>query len=528
MAAKKLTKSYIHVPRKHPFIGLTVGQQLYKMADKYPDKEMFVFYVDTERFTFKQMKEKSQQFAAALISKGLKKGDTIAIWGANHSEWIVAYYACMQLGVLLVPMRLEFPSSTVVALMNKLHCKAMILTRSPSNLVESAYECFPEFKNTSADHFKSASCPDVEFIITCCAPTLNFPSKRGVYSYDEFMTLGNETDMDNVIEVGMSLDMDDPCCMYFTSGSTGMPKPTVHSHHAMLNNTVVFGFGFRAEVENFDCDWDSGRFMAGITFSGGLFGVFLPLIRGCTTIVLYPIFDAEIMAEAIQNERVTHGIAMIHQIHDLVNLPNIETYDFSHFKLMCIGGSIIPYELLQKMNKLVQYTTINFGMTESMILFLGHPLDPQDKLDDAALYPVGGLETKIVDENGRIAPVGTVGELHVRGYSMFKYYMYDDVKTKEIKDHNGWIHSGDLAVMDKDGFIRIKGRIKEYIIKEGLNLAPTELESVLYKHQAVHAALVNVKLIPKHVIFLDTFPVTATGKFSRIEVIEIVTKKRNL
>ncbi|XP_072022528.1 medium-chain acyl-CoA ligase ACSF2, mitochondrial-like [Amphiura filiformis] len=376
--------------------------------------------------------------------------------------------------------------------MNKLRCKAMILTRSPPNLTEMACECFPELKNTSAEHFKSVSCPEVEFIITCCAPTLNFSSKRGIYSYDDFMTLGNATDMDNVYKVGASLDMDDPCCIYFTSGSTGMPKPTVHSHHGMLNNTVVFGLGFRTEVENFDCDWESARFMTAVTFSGhgGSLGIFIPLVRGSATIVLYPAFNAEIMAEAIQNERVTHGCAMIHQVYDLVNLPNIDTYDFSNFKLMTMGGSIIPNELRQKMNKLVQYTTNVFGMTEALILFLGHPLDPQKKQDDAAVYPTGGLETKIVDENGRIAPVGTNGELQVRGYSMFKYYMYDDVKTKAMKDNNGWIHTGDLAVMDEDGFIRINGRIKDNIIKEGLNLAPAELEAVLYKHQKVQAALV--------------------------------------
>ncbi|XP_072033215.1 medium-chain acyl-CoA ligase ACSF2, mitochondrial-like [Amphiura filiformis] len=165
MATKKLTKSYFHVPCKQPFIGMSVGQQLYQMADKYSDKEMYVFYVDKERITFKQMKEQSQQFASSLIAKGYKKGDTIAVWGANHSEWLVALFATFQLGIMLVPLRLQFPESTVVALLNKLKCKGLILTRSPSNILNRVCEIFPELTDTSDDGFHSERVPDIEFFI---------------------------------------------------------------------------------------------------------------------------------------------------------------------------------------------------------------------------------------------------------------------------------------------------------------------------------------------------------------------------
>ncbi|XP_072022524.1 medium-chain acyl-CoA ligase ACSF2, mitochondrial-like [Amphiura filiformis] len=536
------------------------------MSEKYPDKEMFVFYVDNERFTFKQMKAKSQKFAASLVSKGLKKGDTIAILGANHSEWIVALYASIQLGILLVPLRLEFPHSTIVAIMNKLQCKAIILTRSPDELLDRACEYFPEMKSSPAEQLKSDCCPHLQFLVLCSKSAKKLSSKTGVYSYDDFMTLGNETDISKVEEICKSLDIDDPCCIYFTSGSTGMPKPAVHSHHSILNNAMTGAF-FRMGVDNFNCNWESLRYMVGVTLSGTgtVWGTYLPIARGCTTIVLYPAFNAGIMAEALQNERVSIGTVLIHQAYDLLNLPNIDSYDFSNLKLMGMGGSIIPNELRQKMKKLVQYTTNCYGMTEMLMTHVGDPVDPPDKSADAATYAIDGFETKIVDDNGIIVPVETVGEILVRGYSAFKYYLADDLQTKERKDSNGWIHTGDLGVMDEAGFLTIKGRKKDIILKEAVNLIPVELEAVLYEHPKVLGAMViglpdervgeeicacirvdrdnspteedimefcrgkvYALLVPKYVLFFDEFPTTPNGKYSRLEATRIAKEAFNI
>ncbi|XP_072022838.1 medium-chain acyl-CoA ligase ACSF2, mitochondrial-like [Amphiura filiformis] len=373
----------------------------------------------------------SLQFAASLVAMDLKKGDTIAIWGANHSEWMITLYACIQLGILLDRI-CNF----------QLHCKAIVLMRSPSDLLDKACECFAELKGTPAEQFKSDSCPHLQFVINCGNSKGNIFWKRGVYSYDDFMTLGNETDISKVEEICKSLDIDDPLCMYFTSGSTGIPKPAVHSHHSILNNAMTGGF--RSDVNVLDCDWESLRLMQVATFAAvnSWLGTYLPIVRGSTSIVLFPTFNAQIMAEALQNERVTCGPTLIHHVHDLVNLPNIDSYDFSNFKQVSIGGSIIPHKLRQKMGKIAKHTTNRYGMAEILLSHCGDPLDPPEKIADAAVYPTAGLETKIVDDKGIIVPVNTVGNLLVRGYTSLKYYLNNEQKTKEIKDNNGWIHTG--------------------------------------------------------------------------------------
>ncbi|XP_072048960.1 medium-chain acyl-CoA ligase ACSF2, mitochondrial-like [Amphiura filiformis] len=559
MATEKLTKSYLHVPRKRLFIGVSVGQQLYKMADKYADKEMYVFYVDKERITFQQMKEQSQQFASSLIAKGYKKGDTIAIWGASHSEWLVTLFATMQLGIMLLPLRLQFSEPTVVALLKKHKCKGLILTRSPSNILKRVYQIFPELKDTSDNGFHCECFPDIEFFIISGTVSEQISWRKCVYSYDEFMTLGSEADMDNVNKICMSLDMDEPCCVTFTSGSTGMPKATVMSSHALLNSVANICFG--REDESLLYDLKSARFGDAFSFISFSFGMFAPLALGLTSVV-FPKFNAETMAKAIPDERVTMAVFHIHHIHDLLNVPNLRDYDFSSLDILNIGGSVIPFEMRQNVKKICKNVVLTYGMTETLETLISHPFDPVEKQNAAAMYPIGGVEAKNVDDCGCTVPVNTNGELHIRTFSAFQYYMGDEEKTREMKDNNGWIHTGDLGVMDEDGYIQICGRKKNLIIKQGTNLAPVELEKRLYQHARVQVAVViglpdarvgeeicaclrvdkenapteeeirqfcegkvNEMLVPKYMLFVDDVPITPTGKFSRQKLTEMAIEK---
>ncbi|XP_072022522.1 medium-chain acyl-CoA ligase ACSF2, mitochondrial-like [Amphiura filiformis] len=595
MATEKLTKSYLHVPRKQPFSGMSVGQQLYKMAETYADKEMYVFYVDKERITFKQMKEQSQQFASSLIAKGYKKGDTIAIWGASHSEWLVTLFATMQVGIMLLPLRLQFPEPTVIALLKKHKCKGLILTRSPSIILKRVYQIFPELKDTSDNGFHCECFPDIEFIIISGTVSEQIPRRKCVYSYDEFMMLGSKADLDNVNKICMSLDMDEPCSVAFTSGSSGMPKATVMSSHALLNGVANIGFGredesllydlgssgmpkatvmsshallngvanigFGREDESLLYDLKSARFGDAFSFVAFSFGMYAPLALGLTSVV-FPKFNAETMAKAIQDERVTMAVFHIHHVHDLLNVPNLRDYDFSSLDILTIGGSVIPFEMRQNVKKICKNVVLSFGMTETFETLISHPIDPVEKQNAAAMYPIGGVEAKNVDDCGCIVPVNTNGELHIRTFSAFQYYMGDEEKTREMKDNNGWIHTGDLGVMDEDGYIQICGRKKDLIIKQGTNLAPAELEKRLYQHPRVQVAVViglpdprvgeeicaclrvdkvnapteeeirqfcegkvHEMLVPKYMLFVDDVPITPTGKFSRQKLTEMAIEK---
>ncbi|XP_072022834.1 medium-chain acyl-CoA ligase ACSF2, mitochondrial-like isoform X3 [Amphiura filiformis] len=239
------------------------------------------------------------------------------------------------------------------------------------------------------------------------------------------------------------------------------------------------------------------------------------------------------MAKALQDERVTMGFFFIHHIHDLLNLPNLSDYDFSSLDIVNIGGSVIPFEMRRKLENICKYVVPSYGMTEVMLTHLSHPNDPEEKLKAGALYPIGGTETKIVNDNGFIVPVNTIGELHIRTYSAFLYYVGEEKKTREMKDGNGWIHSGDLGVMDEDGYIQICGRKKviglpdsrvgEEIcacLRVDKENAPSEEEIRQFCNGKVHELLV-----PKYILFVDEIPTSGSGKFSRQKLTEMAMEK---
>ncbi|XP_072041325.1 medium-chain acyl-CoA ligase ACSF2, mitochondrial-like [Amphiura filiformis] len=213
MSARKLTRSYLHAPGKLPFIGRTVGQQLYKAADEYKDKDMYVFYADNERITFAEMKDKSQQFACSLLSIGIEKGDRLAVWGANHKEWLYATFACAQLGVILVQLRLEFPLITNQEILKKMNCKVLLLTRSPHDILDKACEIIPTLKTNDKSNLDCSSLPDLKYVIR----SDNNTKASGTYSLTEFLQLGGENLRKNVEDICWTIDMDDPCLVYYTS-----------------------------------------------------------------------------------------------------------------------------------------------------------------------------------------------------------------------------------------------------------------------------------------------------------------------
>ncbi|XP_072027106.1 3-[(3aS,4S,7aS)-7a-methyl-1,5-dioxo-octahydro-1H-inden-4-yl]propanoyl:CoA ligase-like [Amphiura filiformis] len=181
----------------------------------------------------------------------------------------------------------------------------------------------------------------------------------------------------------------------------------------------------------------------------------------------------------------------IHHLSDLVHLPNLQSYDLSSLKAICVTGSIIPSTLRRKLKQLAPFVTNQYGATEMLGIHLSHPLDPAYVLDSAAVYPTGGIEVKIVDQKGETVPIDTRGEICIRGYAVFKYYWMDEKLTKDAKDENGWWHTRDLGIMDDKGYFRVLGRNTDLIvIKEAINVAPLELEAVLYEHEAVADALV--------------------------------------
>ncbi|XP_072041160.1 medium-chain acyl-CoA ligase ACSF2, mitochondrial-like [Amphiura filiformis] len=533
--ATLLTRSYYHSPcRATPFLGRSLGQQFYVTADKYPDKEMYVFYADKERKTFQQVRVESQQLAASFLSLGLNTGDRLGVWGGNHYEWLVTYVACMQLGIILIHIRLDFTGTMQTKLLQKTGCKALVLTRSPDNVYDSVCEIIPELRSCKADKLKCESLPELLFV---AIGGEQHRGKRGVYNLDDLIHQGRSSAYkDKVTKICDRIDFDAPAAINFTSGSTGTPKAVTHSSHSILDFVHENGNIYRGNVQGYVQTWETKyaliMHMSGIS---GQVGAVIPIANGNTVVVVGPNYDKDLMAMAFHEEKVTNSVMLIHHMYDLLHLPYLDSLDFSHNQLskyprtqIVSGGTIIPPSLREKSKKICNMSLMVYGLTEMIGVLLHHPMDDPKRIQSGDYLCIGGCEAKIVNEKGEIVPVNTAGEIHFRGYGIFLYYWGDEEKTKQAKDDNGWLHTGDIAIMDEEGYIRIVGRKTDSMIIEGINVFPFDLEDVLLEHPSIAGVMVSSFLTPRYVLFMETFPTTDTGKFHRKKMAEIALNKLKL
>ncbi|XP_072028254.1 medium-chain acyl-CoA ligase ACSF2, mitochondrial-like [Amphiura filiformis] len=479
----KLTKSYIHVPEKTSFSGKSVWQRFNEMANQNPDKEMYIFFADNERKTFRQMQEESQQFAGGLLKFGLKKGDTLGIWGGNHYEWLLAYLASLQIGVITLGI------------------KVVVLMRSPSDMCDRASQIIPELLTNPAD---------------------NLNCQIGMISLTDFMEMGKGFDRSTVTNAIDRVDFDDPISVTFTSGSTGFPKGVTHTHRSVLLFPEAF-----ARVEE-DTDGNPVQFptyhytqsyrYALIMSFGGLgaqVGALMPMIKGSTTIIVGPTYDTQLLVNAIQSERGVNSAVKWLSTDLLLGTEQL-TAGLYLSEIRVAGGSIIPHSLRQRATKFTKHLLLAYGGSEGFV-FPQLLKDPIEILHSPAYAPLDGSEVKIIGHDGQILPINEIGEICVRNRSLFLYYWGEEEKTKAAKKPNGWCHTGDLGTLDENGYLRVVGRKAERIIKKGTNIAPGHLEKVLDEHPAVSNVMASNFLVPKYILFVeDAFPTTETGKVSKI------------
>ncbi|XP_072023213.1 medium-chain acyl-CoA ligase ACSF2, mitochondrial-like, partial [Amphiura filiformis] len=491
--SQNLTKSYIHVPVKIPFSGKSVGQIFNEVANQNPDKEMYVFYADKERKTFRQMQDESQQFAGGLLKLGLKKGDTLGVWGGNHYEWLLAYLASLQIGVITLGM------------------KVVVLMRSPSDMCDRASQIIPELLTNSADNLNCQITPNLKYVINAGTNPC-----KGMIALTDFMEMGKGFDKSTVTKAIDQVDVDDPIGVIFTSS---------------CRYALIMSFG-------------------GI---GAQMGAVMPMIKGGTTIIVGPTYDAQLLANVIQDESEFTVLCPLPgcllgeiQVSALILIASIAlctilvrrifadaaairlgrswslyswwldvALDFApkeEIKRCMSGGSIIPYSLRQRASKITKHILLGYGATEGFAA-MQSSTDPIEILHSTGYVPADGSEVKIIGDDGQILPINEIGEICARSRSLFLYYWGEEEKTKAAKKPNGWYHTGDLGTLDENGYLRVVGRKSERIIKEGINIAPGNLEKVFDEHPAVSNVMVSDFLVPKYIIFVeDAFPTTETGK----------------
>ena len=556
-----LAVSYASGPSDKPLLGSTIGKFFDYAAGRYAEREAVVSIHQQVRFTYTQLAERVNKLAKAFIGAGFQKGDRIGIWSPNNVQWLIIQYATAKAGLILVTINPAYRSHELAYVLRQSGCKGLILQNNlrSSNYEQMLCELCPELPNVSTGKLVSI---EYEHLTTIISTTES--SVSGIYNWADFNDLSNDSSDQDLDARLNSQDMDDPINIQYTSGTTGFPKGATLSHHNILNN----GY-FVAETMNFD---ESDRLVVPVPLYH-CFGMVMANL-GCLThgaCVVYPseAFEPEAVLHAVQSERATalYGVPTMF-IAELA-LPNFSEYDLKTLRTGIMAGAPCPVDTMTQVNERMNMTEVEiaYGMTETS------PVSFQTKVDspvEKRVSTVGKVhphvEVKIINpDTNKLCTVGEMGELCTRGYSVMLGYWENPEATSLAIDGHGWMHTGDTAVMDLDGYVNIVGRIKDMIVRGGENIYPREIEEYLIGHKDIEDVQVTgvpdekfgeeiiawVKLngdsdlseddvkgfckgriahykVPRYIRFCKEFPMTVTGKVQKYKMREISIDELNL
>jgi fatty-acyl-CoA synthase len=550
---KKL--SYVSGVSSEPLLGMTIGQAFNKVVAQYPEEEALVSRHQGIRWTYRQLQEQVDQCAKAFLALGLKKGERVGIWSPNRAEWLVTQLGSARMGAVLVNINPSYRLHELEYALNQSGC-AMVVTADrfkSSEYIQMLYTLAPELKSGEEVPEKL---PHLRKVIS-----LTQESHPGLLTWADFMKLGDQVSNESLQEVADSLDFDDPINIQYTSGTTGYPKGASLSHHNILNNGYLVG-----QIQHFS---QKDRLVIPVPLYH-CFGMVLGNL-GCIThgaTMIYPGdgFDPEGVLQTVQAEKATALYGVPTMFYAELNHPNFGAYDLSSLRTGVMAGALCPAELMKKVNKLMhmQEVTIAYGMTEtSPVSTQTRPDDPFEKRVTTVGKVLPHTEIKIIDpETKQVVPSGTPGELCTRGYCVMLGYWDNKKQTDETIDAARWLHSGDIATMDEQGYINIVGRIKDMIIRGGENIYPKEIEEFLSHHPQVaevqvigvpdekygeevcawlklyegeHSSAEEIKAycqgkiahfkIPRYIKFVENFPMTVTGKIRKVEMREAMERE---
>ena len=543
--------SYISGTSNTPLLGITIGDMFDQTAGKYPDNEVLIVSHQNVRWTYAQLQAKVNECARAMMAIGLQKGDRIGIWAPNRYEWLVTQLATAKVGAILVNINPSYRLSELQYALNQSGCKIIVTADQfkQSNYTEMLYELAPELRSCPPGQLKAKELPELQTVVR-----LHPDASPGMYSWEAMLSHTNQTSEAAFAEQQARLTFDEPINIQYTSGTTGYPKGATLSHHNILNN----GY-FVARTMNFS---EKDRLIIPVPLYH-CFGMVMGNL-GCVThgaTMIYPSegFEPEKVLQAAQQEKATaiYGVPTMF-IAELEH-ASFEKYDYSSLRTGVMAGSPCPAEVMKSVQSTMHMSEmqIAYGMTETSPVStqtrVGTPLQKQVSTV-GQIHP--HLEIKIIDpETGQVVPIDTPGELCTRGYSVILGYWNDEERTKQAIDQARWMHTGDLAVIDNEGYVNIVGRIKDMIIRGGENVYPREIEEFLYTHPAISNVQVigvpdkkygeeimawvkpkecktltpeDIKSfckgqiahykVPRYVKFTEEFPMTVTGKIRKVEM----------
>jgi fatty-acyl-CoA synthase len=522
-------RSYIHGTSSSALIGETIGENLDRVVATHPEREALVVPHQDVRWTYADFGARVERVARALVANGLRPGDRIGIWAPNVAEWLLVQYASAKAGVILVNINPAYRTSELEFVLNQSGCRVLI----------------------SATAFKSS---DYVGMVEEVGPSCQ-ALERTVFldsaDWEELLAAG-----DGELSLPTGLQFDDPINIQYTSGTTGFPKGATLTHHNILNNGFFIG-----ETCRYTCE---DRVCIPVPFYhcfGMVLGNLACTTHGACMVVPAPSFEPHASLQAVQEERCTSLYGVPTMFIAELELPEFDDFDLSSLRTGIMAGSPCPVEVMRKVIDRMHMAevTICYGMTETS------PVSTQTSADDdidhrtatvGRVHP--HVEIKIIDSTtGACVERGLPGELCTRGYSVMLGYWNDPEQSAEAIDPARWMHTGDLATMDEDGYLNIVGRSKDLVIRGGENVYPREIEEFLYTHPAVKdvpvvgvpdarygeeiAAFVIARdpstfdpeavrefcrgkiahyKIPRYVFPVEEFPMTISGKIQKFKLRE--------
>jgi fatty-acyl-CoA synthase len=471
-----------------PLSDKTIGAWLDDTASRCGDEPACIFHAERLAWSWEQLRDHCDRFAGALLELGFGKGDRLGVWAPNRSEWILAQYATARIGVILVNINPAYRLAELEYALNKVGCKGIVSAPAfkTSEYLTMLQTLAPELQDCAPGALESAKLPQLRTVIR-----MGGHKTPGMFNLDEVLALSSAASVAKARRIGATLACDEAINIQFTSGTTGAPKGATLTHRNIVNNaidvarTMRYGRGDRLAipVPLYHC---FGMVMSSLASA----------VTGGTMVFPGEGFDPGQTLEAIHEHRCTH----LHGVPTMF-IAELDHPDFARFDLTSLRGGIMagspcPIEVMKRVNRQMglREVTIAYGMTEtSPVSFQSGVDDPIDRRVSTVGRVLPHLEVKIVDADGRTVPVGAKGELCTKGYSVMLGYWDDEAKTREAVE-GGWMHTGDLATLDAEGFCNIVGRVKDMLIRGGENVYPREVEEFLFRHPAV--AQVQVFGIP--------------------------------
>src|ERR1700761_1348437 len=552
--------SYVCGVADAPLLGETIGRSLDLAAQRWGSRDALVSPSHQVRWSWRELADRVDALAAGFLALGLERGARIGIWSLNRPEWALTQFAAAKAGLILVTINPAYRLTELEFALGKVGCTAIVTATAfkTSNYMEMLNTLLPELKTSTPGELRAAKLPQLRSVIQ-----VGGPACPGTIPFDDISQMGGERHRATLATLAETMQFDDAVNIQFTSGTTGSPKGVTLTHHNILNNGYFVGRAMRLTEQDRICIPVPLYHCFGMVM-----GNLASLTLGAAMVYPGEGFDPLATLQTVAREKCTALYGVPTMFIAELDHPQFASFDLASLRTGIMAGAPCPIEVMKRVNEKMNMrdVTIAYGMTEtSPVSFQSATDDPLQRRVSTVGRIHPHVEVKVVDLEGHVVPRGARGELCTRGYSVMLGYWDEPEKTADVLDANGWMHTGDLGVIDDEGYCNIVGRIKDMVIRGGENLYPREIEEFLYRHPKIqdvqifgvaddrygeelcawvrirpgealtaeevrafcHGQIAHNK-IPRYVEFVDEFPMTVTGKIQKFLMREAVETRLGL